>query len=180
MKENINKQGRNKKQKQSTNNPTQTATDNTNSDNNTANTESSTSSNTAATDANNTDSDKMATINSYNMDTDKTKPDNTTATSTPTTTTQQEANQATNNNIKEKKIDMNRSLYKMEGAGHIHIHTKNYRDLHQPEITLASFGYPSTEAEHAKYLVYEDLYDKGYYLSGASKFGGDFLVYPGM
>lgn len=33
---------------------------------------------------------------------------------------------------------------------------------------------PSTRA-----AVFADLWEKGYYLTGGQKFGGDFLVYPG-
>lgn len=34
-------------------------------------------------------------------------------------------------------------------------------------------------AHEARYHVFRELWDRGYYLSGGSKFGGDFLVYPG-
>lgn len=30
-----------------------------------------------------------------------------------------------------------------------------------------------------KYLVFEDLWRRGFYVTGGSKFGGDFLAYPG-
>ena len=39
--------------------------------------------------------------------------------------------------------------------------------------------YPSTDAERAKCEVFRDLWEKGYYMGGGSKFGGDWLVYPG-
>ncbi|KAI9456276.1 tRNA-intron endonuclease catalytic domain-like protein [Lactarius psammicola] len=39
--------------------------------------------------------------------------------------------------------------------------------------------YPATEAERARCEVFRDLWEKGYYLGGGGKFGGDWLVYPG-
>lgn len=39
--------------------------------------------------------------------------------------------------------------------------------------------YPSTEEEKAKCGVFSDLWHKGYYMGGGSKFGGEWLVYPG-
>jgi len=43
----------------------------------------------------------------------------------------------------------------------------------------ASWSYPSTPEERRKFRVFSDLYDKGMYISDASKFGGDFLAYSG-
>ena len=42
------------------------------------------------------------------------------------------------------------------------------------------WNYPSTVGERAKCAVYRDLIEKGYFLGGGLKFGGDWLVYPGM
>ena len=42
------------------------------------------------------------------------------------------------------------------------------------------WSYPSDLIERAKCAVFKDLWDKGYYMGGGLKFGGDFLVYPGM
>lgn len=42
------------------------------------------------------------------------------------------------------------------------------------------WSYPSDLAERAKYAVFRDLWGKGYYMGGGLKFGGDFLVYPGI
>jgi tRNA-splicing endonuclease subunit Sen34 len=39
--------------------------------------------------------------------------------------------------------------------------------------------YPATEEERARCEVFRDLWQKGYYLGGGGKFGGDWLVYPG-
>ncbi|KAG8933969.1 tRNA-splicing endonuclease subunit [Tulasnella sp. 418] len=38
---------------------------------------------------------------------------------------------------------------------------------------------PSTPLERAKCAVFKDLIQKGYFLGGGMKFGGDWLVYPG-
>ena len=40
--------------------------------------------------------------------------------------------------------------------------------------------YPATKEERARCEVFRDLWEKGYYLGGGGKFGGDWLVYPGM
>ena len=40
--------------------------------------------------------------------------------------------------------------------------------------------HPSDLIERAKCAVFRDLWDKGYYMGGGLKFGGDFLVYPGI
>jgi tRNA-splicing endonuclease subunit Sen34 len=39
--------------------------------------------------------------------------------------------------------------------------------------------YPSTLEERAKYAVFRDLHEKGYWMGGGLRFGGDWLVYPG-
>ncbi|GJE98121.1 tRNA-intron endonuclease catalytic domain-like protein [Phanerochaete sordida] len=39
--------------------------------------------------------------------------------------------------------------------------------------------YPSTSFERAKCEVFRDLWEKGHFMGGGIKFGGDFLVYPG-
>jgi len=41
------------------------------------------------------------------------------------------------------------------------------------------WSHPSDLSERAKCAVFRDLWDKGYYMGGGLKFGGDFLVYPG-
>lgn len=41
------------------------------------------------------------------------------------------------------------------------------------------WSYPSNLIERAKCAVFRDLWDKGYYMGGGLKFGGDFLIYPG-
>ncbi|KAF9792960.1 tRNA-intron endonuclease catalytic domain-like protein [Thelephora terrestris] len=41
------------------------------------------------------------------------------------------------------------------------------------------WSYPSDLTERAKCAVFQDLWEKGYYMGGGLKFGGDFLVYPG-
>lgn len=40
--------------------------------------------------------------------------------------------------------------------------------------------YPSDLTDRAKCAVFRDLWGKGYYMGGGLKFGGDFLVYPGI
>lgn len=40
--------------------------------------------------------------------------------------------------------------------------------------------YPSTHEERARCAIFRDLSEKGYYMGGGLRFGGDWLVYPGM
>lgn len=42
------------------------------------------------------------------------------------------------------------------------------------------WSYPSDLTERAKCAVFRDLWEKGYHMGGGLKFGGDFLVYPGI
>ena len=49
----------------------------------------------------------------------------------------------------------------------------------QAAKVVGIWSYPSNLAERAKCAVFRDLWDKGYYMGGGLKFGGDFLVYPG-
>ncbi|RUS91624.1 hypothetical protein EGW08_000597, partial [Elysia chlorotica] len=46
-------------------------------------------------------------------------------------------------------------------------------------VTYKDWSYPSTERDILRYRVFKDLWGKGFYLTSGSKFGGDFLVYPG-
>ncbi|KAI0668541.1 hypothetical protein C8Q78DRAFT_1081400 [Trametes maxima] len=41
------------------------------------------------------------------------------------------------------------------------------------------WSYPTTPYERAKCRVFQDLWEKGNFMGGGIKFGGDFLVYPG-
>ncbi|KAI0637364.1 tRNA-intron endonuclease catalytic domain-like protein [Trametes polyzona] len=41
------------------------------------------------------------------------------------------------------------------------------------------WAYPTTPFERAKCRVFQDLWEKGNFMGGGIKFGGDFLVYPG-
>lgn len=40
--------------------------------------------------------------------------------------------------------------------------------------------HPENEADRTRCAVFGDLWEKGYYMGGGSKFGGDWLVYPGL
>ena len=41
------------------------------------------------------------------------------------------------------------------------------------------WSYPASAGERARCEVFRDLWEKGYYMGGGIKFGGDWLVYPG-
>ena len=42
------------------------------------------------------------------------------------------------------------------------------------------WNYPATPEDRARCEVFRNLWEKGFYMGGGSKFGGDWLVYPGM
>lgn len=42
-----------------------------------------------------------------------------------------------------------------------------------------SWDYPQTEEERRRFLVFKDLYLKGFRITAGSKFGADYLLYPG-
>jgi len=46
-------------------------------------------------------------------------------------------------------------------------------------IEAGIWAYPMNEHERAKCNVFRDLWEKGHYMGGGIKFGGDYLVYPG-
>eukprot|EP01080_Neovahlkampfia_damariscottae_P004547 gene4547-7931_t len=42
-----------------------------------------------------------------------------------------------------------------------------------------NFNFPQTKDEKLRFLIFKDLWKKGYYVTLGSKFGGDFLIYGG-
>ena len=46
-------------------------------------------------------------------------------------------------------------------------------------LSESIFDYPSNKQDEVLCRVFTDLWEKGYYITSAEKFGGDFLVYPG-
>jgi tRNA-splicing endonuclease subunit Sen34 len=57
-------------------------------------------------------------------------------------------------------------------------HTYTYETLDAARAAHV-WTYPSNAEERARCEVFRDLWEKGYYMGGGSKFGGDWLVYPG-
>ncbi|PRW39237.1 tRNA-splicing endonuclease subunit Sen34 [Chlorella sorokiniana] len=43
----------------------------------------------------------------------------------------------------------------------------------------AQWSFPATREERHRYWVFRDLHSRGYRLTGGSKFGADYLIYPG-
>ncbi|KAG2462222.1 SEN34 endonuclease, partial [Polypterus senegalus] len=61
--------------------------------------------------------------------------------------------------------------------------TARARFSYTPEERLwlsAELANPVDERQKVRYRVFSDLREKGYYLTSAGKFGGDYLVYPAM
>ena len=57
--------------------------------------------------------------------------------------------------------------------------TGTYTTLAEAQ-TAGVWNYPSTHHERAKCGVFRSLWEQGYFMGGGIKFGGDYLVYPGM
>lgn len=54
-------------------------------------------------------------------------------------------------------------------------HCPEERSFHSTDCPV-----PRDERLNTRFCVYRDLRNKGFYLTSAGKFGGDFLVYPGV
>ncbi|CAH1243748.1 TSEN34 [Branchiostoma lanceolatum] len=52
------------------------------------------------------------------------------------------------------------------------------QDSEETQETIP-WNYPTTDTEALRCRVFQDLWEKGYFLTSGGKFGGDFLVYPG-
>ncbi|KAL8558499.1 hypothetical protein ACOMHN_059240 [Nucella lapillus] len=50
---------------------------------------------------------------------------------------------------------------------------------HEVESAEGDWTYPETELDKVRCAVFQDLWEKGHYLTSGQKFGGDFLAYPG-
>ena len=57
--------------------------------------------------------------------------------------------------------------------------TYTYATLAEAQ-TAGVWNYPSTHHERAKCGVFRSLWEQGYFMGGGIKFGGDYLVYPGI
>ncbi|XP_077313563.1 tRNA-splicing endonuclease subunit Sen34-like isoform X2 [Lithobates pipiens] len=57
----------------------------------------------------------------------------------------------------------------------------NVQSIEEVDLCKASLDwpYPGQTKHELRFKVLRDLWQKGYYLTSGSKFGGDFLVYPG-
>ncbi|XP_045495657.1 tRNA-splicing endonuclease subunit Sen34 [Colias croceus] len=62
----------------------------------------------------------------------------------------------------------------------IHLPTEHYYDTGKTKVSLDALNPSITEGKGViKYAVFEDLWKKGFYITNGSKFGSDFLIYPG-
>jgi tRNA-splicing endonuclease subunit Sen34 len=57
-------------------------------------------------------------------------------------------------------------------------HQHEYKTL-EAARQAGLWTYPSTQGERARCAVFRDLHEKGYWMGGGLKFGGDWLIYPG-
>ena len=64
----------------------------------------------------------------------------------------------------------------MSGTSYVSLPLQNRSD---GDAACAGWTFPSTRAEKERYAVFKDLHDKAFYLTSGTKFGSDFLAYPG-
>lgn len=48
------------------------------------------------------------------------------------------------------------------------------------DIEVVEWKYPTNYKQRLRYKTFKDLWERGYYVTSGEKFGGDFLVYPGI
>lgn len=78
-------------------------------------------------------------------------------------------------NAKEKSY-----LFTIPGASSFSWYTaKRYSTLKEAS-EAGLWTYPNTPEESARCAVFHDLWKQGYYMGNGLRFGGDWLVYPGM
>eukprot|EP01132_Coremiostelium_polycephalum_P005040 gene5040-6271_t len=56
---------------------------------------------------------------------------------------------------------------------------KRRSELYSKEIKKDDWKFPVNDGDITKYCVFKDLWEKGLFISGGSKFGGTFLAYKG-
>ncbi|XP_060066827.1 tRNA-splicing endonuclease subunit Sen34-like [Ylistrum balloti] len=61
----------------------------------------------------------------------------------------------------------------------VQLFTESPWKVEDSEGGAETWKFPSTEIEKTRCQVFQDLWEKGYFLTSGAKFGGDFLVYPG-
>ncbi|CAD5116325.1 DgyrCDS5228 [Dimorphilus gyrociliatus] len=81
-------------------------------------------------------------------------------------------------NVNEKMKNLEKRIDNLpESAQMLQIPTACTRLIEAPEeINTVAI---TDKLDETKIRVFEDLHDRGYFLTNGSKFGGDFLVYPG-
>ena len=55
----------------------------------------------------------------------------------------------------------------------------DYNNSNTNTLPSSDWTFPQTEHEKLRYAVFQDFWKRGFYLTPGSKFGGDFLAYPG-
>ena len=51
---------------------------------------------------------------------------------------------------------------------------------HENRQSITEWKLPMSSKDILKYRVFSDFWERGYFLTGGGKFGGDFLIYPGI
>ncbi|XP_064652166.1 tRNA-splicing endonuclease subunit Sen34-like [Lineus longissimus] len=80
----------------------------------------------------------------------------------------------------EEKIDFDVNTIRIDTIPKSSMLVQTFIDSPWPDIMKpAEWKFPQTTAEKHRYQIFKDLWEQGNYLTSGSKFGGDFLVYPG-
>ncbi|XP_053479520.1 tRNA-splicing endonuclease subunit Sen34 [Ictalurus furcatus] len=84
--------------------------------------------------------------------------------------------------VRERLESLEKSFSFPRSAMAIQLYTARAGFSHCPEehaFLAADWPMPRDERSETRFRVYKDLRSKGFYLTAAGKFGGDYLVYPG-
>lgn len=80
-------------------------------------------------------------------------------------------------------LNLEQTFHFPKEAMMVQIPTARIRLGSEKEVNIqevsSEWPYPGQKNHEARYRVFKDLWQKGYYLTNGGKFGGDFLVYPG-
>lgn len=97
-----------------------------------------------------------------------------------TTSQQPPQEQQTTEELEQPKAKRRKVVHQSQGSGPQQVVLSVLPSpSKQNAMPTVQWTFPNTEEERYKMLVFEDLWNRGYYITPGAKFGGDFLAYPG-
>ena len=82
--------------------------------------------------------------------------------------------------LKKRKTDEQIGLADETVSGEKKFMYKNENSNANQEYNVLKFHLPLSEQEQRRFRIFRDCWERGYYITGAAKFGGHFLLYPGF